>query len=295
MPTKQTAKVKQEIVIVMDKSGSMASSREDVIGGFNTYISDLKKDDTIDAKLTFVMFDNGVHKLYSGKEIKQVDELCQRTYNPNGGTALNDAVMEAIEDIETRTKNSKAKNKPQVLLIVFTDGDENSSQKYNKQQVSDKRKEKEAEGWAFIFMGADMDAWAAGRSYGMSKGNTVSLGKQAIGTAAQYLSNRTAKAARLHSANTRGMMDNVAYAQSMSNLMSLDEDDMANDLQAVSLRSTIDSSSKVSPGTQAQSIHKVQPHSPFDAIWTSDSNPAYASIAEKAAEVLSSLKVEKED
>ena len=43
MPTKNTKKVKQEIVIVIDKSGSMSSSRDDVIGGFNTYIADLKK------------------------------------------------------------------------------------------------------------------------------------------------------------------------------------------------------------------------------------------------------------
>lgn len=246
MPTKNTKKVKQEIVIVIDKSGSMNSSRDDVIGGFNAYINDLKKSEDTDVKLTLVMFDNYVHKLYSGKTLKDVNELCSKTYCPGGATALNDAVMEAVEDVEARLKKSKSKDDPQVMVVVFTDGEENGSNKFDKNAVSDKRKEKEAEGWAFIFMGADMDAWAAGSSYGMSAGNTISLGKQAIGSSMAYLSNRTAKASKIHAARSAGVISHEAYAQSMNNIMELDADDMANDTEAVNLRTTIDNSSQVS-------------------------------------------------
>lgn len=251
MPTKSTQRVKQEIIVVIDKSGSMSGSRDDVIGGFNTYISDLKSEEEVDIKLTMVMFDTYVHKLYSGQDIHQVAKLDYSSYSPNGSTALNDALMEAIEDVETRLKKSKAKNKPQVMIVVFTDGEENASTKFrDKDEIKKRRSDKEAEGWAFIFMGADMDAWAAGSSYGMSAGNTMSLGKQAIGSSAQFLSNRTAKAARLYASNTLGEMDNIAYASAMSNIMTLDADDLANDAEAVALRATIDSSVSSVPPTQ---------------------------------------------
>lgn len=244
MPTKNAVKAKQEIVIVMDKSGSMGSCRDDVIGGFNTYINDLKNEKDVDAKLTLVMFDSSVHKLYGGKAIKTAGELCQNTYCPNGMTALNDAVMEAIDDVETRLKKSKAKNPPQVIVIVFTDGEENSSRKFTKDDVNKKRTELEKEGWAFIFMGADMDAWAAGRSYGISAGNTVSLGKNAIADSVAYLSNRTSKAASMQKSYLSGTLDKASYLNSTQTMMSIDEDDLANDEEAVKLRNSIDSSSK---------------------------------------------------
>lgn len=276
MPTKSTQKVKQEIIVVIDKSGSMSGERDDVIGGFNTYISDLKAEEETDINLTMVMFDNYVHKLYSGQNIQKVAKLDYSSYSPNGGTALNDALMEAIEDCETRLKKSKAKNKPQVMVVVFTDGEENSSQKFrDKDEIKKRRADKEAEGWAFIFMGADMDAWAAGSSYGMSAGNTMSLGKQAIGASASYLSNRTAKAARLYASNSIGEMDNLAYAQSMSNIMTLDADDLANDAQAVALKATIDSSVNSAPPTQAPFTSGLITQNQIDkllntkSIWTS--------------------------
>ena len=290
MPTKNPQTIKQEIVVVIDKSGSMSNCRDDVIGGFNTYIADLKKDKSIDAKLTLVMFDDYVHKLYSGKDIDQVGELCTRTYSPNGSTALNDAVMEAIDDVETRLKKSKAKNKPQVLVIVFTDGEENRSQKFkNKDDVKAKRGEKESEGWAFIFMGADMDAWAAGHSYGMSAGNTIGIGKQAIASGAQYLANRTRKAATMHRGLISGDMCGSVYAESMSSLMTLDADDLANDQEAVTLRNAIDTSSQIkAPGANAtqqlQGLLNTQPLIPTQ--WVPPTNPAYADLMKKAAEAI---------
>lgn len=281
MPTKSNQAVKQEIILVIDKSGSMGSSRDDVVGGFNTYVSDLKKEKGIDAKLTLVMFDDNVHKLYAGKAIAQVGELCNRTYCPGGSTSLNDAVMEAIEDAETRLNKSKAKNKPQVMVIVFTDGEENASSKFGgdvgKDKVKQKRAEKEQEGWAFIFMGADMDAWAAGGSYGMSAGNTLGLGKQAIGQTMSYLSNRTAKAARMHSANISGELSNVMYAQSMSNIMALDEDDLANDEVAVALRGVIDQSTKTQPSAQ-----NIFGNNSIPVPTAKQVNPLYSDLIKKA-------------
>lgn len=257
----KTKRTTQEIVIVMDKSGSMSVSRDDVIGGFNTYIKDLQKDESINAKLTFFMFDNNVHNLYSGKPIKDVGELSHATYSPNGSTALNDAVMEAIKDVDTRISKSKAKTKSQVVVVVFTDGEENASKKYrDKDEIKKLRSEKEQEGWAFIFMGADMDAWSGAAAYGMSAGNTMSMGRSAIQASASYLSNRTKKAAIMHESMVTGKISAESYTKTMNNLMTLDEDDLVNDAEAVSLREKIDSSvssSGSSPCQIAQIEHTI--------------------------------------
>jgi uncharacterized protein YegL len=241
MPTKNI--VKQEIVIILDKSGSMAGSREDIIGGFNTYIEDLRKEEDIDAKLTIYMFDDNTHKLFSGEKLSNVSLLDSKTYCPGGCTALNDCFMTAIEDVEARLKKSKAKNKPQVIFVVFTDGYENTSKTHTDKDVIKTRKnDKEGEGWAFIFMGADMDAWSAGSSYGVSIGNTVSLSKQNIGASADYLRNRTVKAANLYRSASTNLMTETQYATAMNNLMEIDEYDLENDAEAVALRKEIDQS-----------------------------------------------------
>lgn len=292
MPTKNTQRVKQEIVIVIDKSGSMAGSRDDVIGGFNTYITDLQKDESIDAKLTLIMFDTSIHKLYSGKEMKNVGLLCTQTYCPSGSTALNDAVMAGIEDVETRLSKSKAKNKPQVMIIVFTDGEENASTLHrDKDLIKQRRSDKETDGWAFIFMGADMDAWSGASSYGISQTNTVAFGKQAIGASAAYLSNRTRKAATMYASNSMGLMSNESYAASMSSLMTLDADDLANDKEAVTLRETLDSS-------QASSQQHIQPNNiningilagnsqPAQWLPSTPLNPLYANLLQKTKAVI---------
>ncbi len=46
-----------EIVVVADKSGSMANVRADAIGGFNTLVVDQQKEKVDEAYLTLILFD----------------------------------------------------------------------------------------------------------------------------------------------------------------------------------------------------------------------------------------------
>lgn len=236
-------KIKQEIVVVVDSSGSMYSSAKDIIGGFNQYVSDLKANTDVSVKFSLITFDSIVDKKYSGKSIKDVTNLCENTYKPRGSTALNDAVMTAINDVQSRLK--KTKTPSQVMIVIFTDGEENASTQFSVEDVKEKRAEMEEQGWLFIFMGADMDAWKAGCVYGMSAGNTISLGKSAIKDSVSYLSNRTNKAARLHTSFLTGDLSKASYAVATQSLMALDEDDIINDEDAVRLREIINQSVKI--------------------------------------------------
>lgn len=289
MPTKNTTIVKQEIVVILDKSGSMGGSRDDVIGGFNTYIEDLRKEEDIDAKLTIYMFDDYTHKICQGEPLSKVNLLNTKTYCPGGSTALNDCFMEAIEDVESRLKKSKAKNKPQVLFIIFTDGEENASSIHrDKAKIKQRKDDKEGEGWAFIFMGADMDAWSAGSSYGMSMGNTMTINKQSIGSSASYLRNRTVKAA----SNARGLMcglvSEAQYTASMNNLMELDADDLANDAEAVALRTEIDNAAKnISSNPKVSNINPVSSSIPTHTGWVKNQDPKWGDILNKTRRSIS--------
>src|SRR4030067_2544599 len=76
-----------EIVCILDKSGSMASVKNDAIGGFNTFIKD-QKSVAGEATLSLIMFAAGYSIIYEGKNIKDAPDLDDKTFIPGGSTAL---------------------------------------------------------------------------------------------------------------------------------------------------------------------------------------------------------------
>jgi len=231
------AKQKTEIIVIIDQSGSMADCRNDVIGGFNTYLSDLKKDSNIDARVSLTTFNSNIKKEYTCKKLADVDELTHNTYSPTGSTALNDAFIETVKEVRDRIAKSKAKSKPKVLCVVFTDGEENASRNHpgeeGKRTVKELIDDLNATGfWTFVYMGADQDAWSASQSYGFSAANSVSYGKGATAQTMAYMANRTKKFAMADLSQTPLMSDS---------LMALDAED-EKDAETVALRTAIDTS-----------------------------------------------------
>lgn len=159
-----------EIVVVLDKSGSMGSTREDTIGGFNTFLQD-QKELPGDAVLTLCMFDTDYTITERGALLENVQELDNSNYQPGGMTALFDAVGKTINDVVSRHASLDEDEKPgKTILMVITDGHENSSEEItNLKELSSQIKKQEDKGWEVIFLGADIDNWADGQSMGFSK------------------------------------------------------------------------------------------------------------------------------
>jgi hypothetical protein len=165
-----------EIVVVLDKSGSMGSVREDTIGGFNTFLQD-QKELPGEAVLTLTMFDAEYSFVERGALLENVKPLSNETYAPGGMTALLDAVGKTINDVVTRHASLDEDEKPgKVILVVITDGHENSSREITKKAelVKMVKKQEEDYGWEIVFLGADIDAWGEGSSMGFSKSRGVS-------------------------------------------------------------------------------------------------------------------------
>ncbi|MNI61596.1 hypothetical protein D3C73_1168760 [compost metagenome] len=151
----------------------MARVRDDAIGGFNTF---LKNQQALggNARLTLVLFDDRYLVPVENTPILEVPLLDEETYAPLGWTAMNDAIGRALTSLE-------AKNPAKAIITILTDGAENASKEYTAAQVKEKIKAAEDRGWEVIFLAANIDAFTAGTTLGISACNTLQFSANASG------------------------------------------------------------------------------------------------------------------
>lgn len=161
-------KPKMLVNIILDKSGSMYSATRDTIGGFNQYIEKLKTDKDVDYLVSLTMFDTEFSIKYVAKPVKDVPLLDTTSYIANGNTALLDAVGKTIQEIPDTDSKQK------ILVVIMTDGEENSSREFSWESIQKLIKEKDSkENWTFIYLGAMADAWDKGSQFGFSVNNVA--------------------------------------------------------------------------------------------------------------------------
>lgn len=167
---------KMLVNVVLDRSGSMNGIRKGTIDGYNEYINGLRHDTDSEYNVTLIQFDaSGSSRgpeltvSYVDKPLADVSELMFNDYEPRGGTPLYDAIGECVRRVEAKDRA--------VTVVIITDGEENASAEFTKESIQKLRAEKEALGWTFVFIGADIDAYRAGGALGMSAMNSVSYTK----------------------------------------------------------------------------------------------------------------------
>jgi predicted metal-dependent peptidase len=156
-----------ELVIVMDRSGSMCAIQSDMEGAINTYIKDQQKNFP-HTKLTFVQFDTEYEVLHKAVKITKVVDI---TLKPRGCTALFDAIGRTINETHTRLKEGKTL--PQLLFVIVTDGMENSSTEFKRDTILKMIEGQKKNNWDFIFLGANQDAIQEGSSIGIDAGKCL--------------------------------------------------------------------------------------------------------------------------
>jgi uncharacterized protein YegL len=160
------------VAVVQDRSGSMGGRENDVINGFNEYLTELLKDENSEQmRLTLAQFDTEYNTLHEAVSLGDVKELNRDTYTPRGMTALYDAIGMTVETIQKQMKTGD-----RALMIIMTDGLENSSRKYNRDAITKLIKEcQDSDQWTFVYLGADLDAFQGGTSIGIHGGNTLTF------------------------------------------------------------------------------------------------------------------------
>lgn len=169
-----------EIIVVLDRSGSMESIAEATVNGFNEFLKEHKNADGI-ANVTLAQFDNKYELNYKSVPVKETNGLIlNETFVPRGTTALYDAIGMTINNTDTKSD---------VIFVIITDGHENASREFKQEDIFSLIKEKEdKQGWKFIFLAANQDAIKTGNSIGIKGGRSMTYASTSAGTDAAFKS-----------------------------------------------------------------------------------------------------------
>ena len=176
-----------ELVMILDRSGSMSGLEADTIGGFNGMIEKQKKEDG-EAYVSVILFDDQSEVIYDRVDIGRVEPMTDRQYYVRGCTALLDAVGDAIHHVGNIHKYARKEDVPEkTIFVITTDGMENASRRYNYNKVRRMiERQKEKYNWEFIFLGANIDAAAEASRLGIDASRAARYECDSAGTALNY-------------------------------------------------------------------------------------------------------------
>jgi len=151
--------------------------RDDTIGGFNVFLNENNKQPGR-VTLTLVQFDtqDPYEVIHQFTPINKVQDLTRETYVPRGTTPLLDAIGRGINDLDQKLALLDDEGKPSgVVFVVITDGQENSSKEFRRDQIVKMINEKqEKDDWQFVFLSADLESINDALAYGFTGKSVMS-------------------------------------------------------------------------------------------------------------------------
>ena len=165
-----------------------------------------------EATLTLVQFDtqDPYEVLHRFKPIAELPEMTRETFVPRAATPLLDAIGRGINDLEKSLTEIEENERPsRVIMVIITDGQENSSVEFRKNQIEKMIKEKqEKSDWQFAFLSADLAAINDALATGFGVASTMAYDKTAKGTASAW-----ASASRRIAAYRSGRSKDVSFTE----------------------------------------------------------------------------------
>jgi len=169
-----------DLTLILDRSGSMESVREALEESLGSL---LKKQSQEPGKLlvSLVRFDDVVENVFVAIDVAGVRPI---QIHPRNSTALLDAVGSTIDATGKRLAGLTEADRPGcVIVVVITDGMENSSKKFDWAQVQQRiRQQTDQYQWQFIFLGANIDAIATAGLLGINAGDALDVASDDQGT-----------------------------------------------------------------------------------------------------------------
>ena len=176
-----------ELVMILDRSGSMSGLESDTIGGYNSMLRKQRESEG-EVLVSTVLFDDRIEVLHDRVPLEKLEPMTEKDYYVRGCTALLDAIGGAIHHIGNVHKYAREEDRPEkTIFVITTDGLENASRRYN---YADVRRmvehEKEKYGWEFLFLGANIDAIETAGRFGIQEDRAVTYNSDSEGTRLNY-------------------------------------------------------------------------------------------------------------
>lgn len=151
------------VIFILDRSGSMGGKEADVIGGVNSYVSDLRRTSEGGVVgISYVRFDQQIELVWNDVPLADVPTMTPEHYSVRGSTALLDAVGMTVPAINDNPAH-------RYVVITNTDGMENASREWTAERVKALIEERQARGnWTFTFFGEGIEAWSQAGRYGFA-------------------------------------------------------------------------------------------------------------------------------
>lgn len=167
-----------EIIMLTDVSGSMLKIDRAACEGFNGFIAE-QREVPGTANVTHIRFNISWTTDYRGPIEKMP---LMRTLRASGGTALYDSLVEVINEQRQRLRHSDA----QVIFVILTDGEDLNSWRHNAYGAAKYVSAMRAEGWQFVFLGANIDAEETADSLGIDRNLAYQFTASDAGARAVY-------------------------------------------------------------------------------------------------------------
>lgn len=207
------------IAALLDRSGSMSTSKKATEEGFNGLMKEQAAQPG-QALVTLAQFDS--YSTTSGmwntnplspveSVVAQVPEFIYRmrditnvpklNIEPRGGTPLLDAIGNFVTGVGKDLAKMREEDRPgTVICLILTDGQENMSRTWSKSKVKELIEQQESQwNWHFMFLGANMDAVGEGAAMGFSPASSLTYDDSSPGAVAAAYSSSSVNMTQLRS------------------------------------------------------------------------------------------------
>ena len=194
-------------LIILDESGSMESIKNNVLQGFNEIVQTIKgiEKEFPDQEhfISMISFNGlGQKLLHFIDPASKLDQLNDTNYNPSASTPLYDAMGFGINKLKQYLAPLTDYN---VLVTIFTDGEENASREFSGEAIKALVEELKLKNWTFTYIGTDHDVTALADK--LSINNTMFFNKNQDDIDRMFLKERSA---RVNYSNRLSMKMNVS-------------------------------------------------------------------------------------
>ena len=177
----------QEVIAIIDRSGSMNGKENDTIGGINSAFQLLKdeKEENVDIKVSVKLFDDKEELLFRSIDLESFRPLTRKQFVPRGQTALLDAIGNTLTYfMQKKLFDNNSYNN--CLIYITTDGYENCSKIYTYDKIKKMIIQAERYNIKVIYLAANQDAILEASKFGIHSGSALNYSENTENVEAAY-------------------------------------------------------------------------------------------------------------